>query len=199
MLFNKQDCGGASSAPFTLEPTTVPSVTDNPLGRGAMASGVHAANRATGSRTLPFKSSAFICHPWFLPTIHIPNHGPPGVDAGLEDESPLFPIRTDRVKGGVHSSGESVCSSITSQRSLTTGFVRRWQRRRGRRVEVTSAKKKTPKKRREKNSKVLADQIIQTFVAHSATCLWLNDSQGVFSSRSNEKSRAPCPKEIYSL
>lgn len=67
---------GASSAPFTLQPTTVPSVTDNPPGGGATASGVHAANRATGSRTSPFKSSAFICHPWFLPSIHISSHGP---------------------------------------------------------------------------------------------------------------------------
>lgn len=101
MLFNKQDCGGASSAPFTLEPTTVPSVTDNPPGGGAMASGVHAANRATGRRTLPFKSSAFICHLWFLLTIHIPNHGPLGRDGGLEDESPLFPIRTEWRRVGV--------------------------------------------------------------------------------------------------
>lgn len=87
MLFNKRDCGGASSAPFTLEPTTVPSVTDNPPGGGAMASGVHAANRATGSRTLPFKSSAFICHPWFLPAAHIPNHRPRiGWIAAIEGE-----------------------------------------------------------------------------------------------------------------
>ena len=88
MLFNKWNCGGASSAPFTLDPTTAPSVTDNPPGRGAMASGVHAANRATGSRTLPFKSSAFICHPWFLPTIHTSNHGSfYGGDHRSDDES----------------------------------------------------------------------------------------------------------------
>ncbi|CAB1455768.1 unnamed protein product [Pleuronectes platessa] len=78
-----------------------------------MASGVHAANRATGSRTSPFKSSAFICHPWFLPTIHIPNHGPPGVDGRLEDESLLFPIRTEKnetgTRGGAHQRRNQLC------------------------------------------------------------------------------------------
>lgn len=82
MLFNERDCGGASSAPFTLQPTTAPSVTDNPPGGGATASGVHAANRATGSRTSPFKGSAFICHPWFLRSIHVPDRGPLRVKGG---------------------------------------------------------------------------------------------------------------------
>ena len=85
-----------------------------------MASGVRAANRATGSRTSPFKSSAFICHPWFLPTIHIPNHGPPGVDGRLEDESLLFPIRTEKNETGTGTGG---CSSEGGISMLIHNFL----------------------------------------------------------------------------
>lgn len=87
---------GAPAPPLTLDPTTAPSVTDNPPGRGATASGVHAANTATGSRTSPFKGSAFICHPWSLP-----DYDPRGGGAvGLRGKLPRFLLRLNDGGGG---------------------------------------------------------------------------------------------------
>ncbi len=53
-----------------------------------------------------------------------------------------------------------------------------------------------PKLKKTKNSNVQANQ---TFVAHFAMVLRVNDSQGVFSSRSNETTRALSKRNLEAV